>query len=360
MTMTPRERVLGLFAGREVDRMACYSGMGNVTTAGLEQFGYRFADVHKDAVKMADTAATSYRLFGFECAVVPYDLCVEAEAMGCVMNAYEDVGHLLYPTIKEKLIHEQSEMTKISIPADLTARGRIPVVCEALSLLKKDIGGEVAVGAYLLGPFTLAGQLMDLNDLFKLVFKKPNDVNIMLDILSEVIIAIAEKYREAGADYICIREMGATTDVLSPRNFKQVIKPHLEKIFRRIASPKILHICGSTNIVMTVMNECGADALSVEVKNDLARSRADIGWEPLIFGNIDAYNVLVNGKPEEVEKAVLASMEGGVDALWPSCDIWPTAPLENLRTMVDTVKKYGAEKWVRKNAGNSASGAGSR
>ncbi|MQL53411.1 methyltransferase, partial [Desulfofundulus thermobenzoicus] len=35
-------------------------------------------------------------------------------------------------------------------------------------------------------------------------------------------------------------------------------------------------------------------------------------------------------------------------AVWPSCDIWPTAPLENLRTMVETVQKYGAEKWARR------------
>lgn len=101
--LTPRERVLRLFEGKEVDRPACYSGMGNVTTAGLEQFGYKLAETHGDAGKMANAAASSYKLFGYECAVVPFDLCVEAEALGCVMNPYEEVDMLLYPTIKEKL-----------------------------------------------------------------------------------------------------------------------------------------------------------------------------------------------------------------------------------------------------------------
>ncbi|NHM26657.1 MtaA/CmuA family methyltransferase [Desulfofundulus sp. TPOSR] len=349
MSMKPRDRVLGLFEGKEVDRMACYSGMGNVTTAGLEQLGYKFAEVHTDPVKMANSAATSYKLFGYECAVVPYDMCVEAEALGCVMNTYEDVAHLLYPTIKEKLIHSPDEMTGVTIPDNIAERGRFPLVMEAISLLKKDIGDEVAIGSWFLGPFTLAGQLMDLNDLFKLVFKKPNEVNILLDRLADLIITMAARYREAGADYITIREMGAPTDVLSPRSFRQVIKPHLEKIFKNIPSPKILHICGDTNLIIGLMNECGADAISVETKNDLAKSRATIGSEPLLFGHVDGYNVLCNGTPEDVEKAVLASIEGGVDAVWPSCDIWPTAPLENLRAMVDTVKKYGSEKWARKN-----------
>ncbi|MQL53998.1 methyltransferase [Desulfofundulus thermobenzoicus] len=346
--MKPRDRVLGLFEGKEVDRMACYSGMGNVTTAGLDQLGYKFASVHVDPVKMANSAATSYKLFGYECAVVPYDMCVEAEAMGCVMNAYEDVAHLLYPTIKEKLIHSPEEMTRVTVPGNIAERGRFPLVMEAISLLKKDIGDEVAIGSWFLGPFTLAGQLMDLNDLFKLVFKKPNEVNILLDRLADLVITMAARYRQAGADYITIREMGAPTDVLSPRSFKQVIKPHLEKIFKNIDSPKILHICGDTNLIIGLMNDCGADAISVETKNDLSRTRETIGPEPLVFGQVDGYNVLCNGKPEDVEKAVLASMEGGVDAVWPSCDIWPTAPLENLRTMVETVQKYGAEKWARR------------
>ncbi|OAT82969.1 MtaA/CmuA family methyltransferase [Desulfotomaculum copahuensis] len=349
MTMSSRDRVLGLFAGREVDRMACYSGMGNITTAGLDEYGYKFPSIHRDAEKMANMAASSYRLFGYECAVVPFDMCVEAEALGCVMNAYEDVAQLLYPTIKEKIVHSVDEMDKIEIPSDLHERGRFPVVMEAITRLKNDVGKDVPVGSWFLGPFTLAGQLMDLNDLFKLCFKKPDLVNSMLDKLTEVIITMAAKYREAGADYITIREMGAPTDVLSPRSFKQVIKPHLTKIFQNIASPKILHICGDTNLIIGLMNECGADALSVETKNNLQKSRETIGHEPLLFGHVDAYNILVNGTPEDVEKAVLNSIEGGVDAVWPACDIWPTAPLENLKKMVDTVKEYGASKWARKN-----------
>ncbi|GAW91053.1 MtaA/CmuA family methyltransferase [Calderihabitans maritimus] len=348
--LTPRERVLGLLNGEDVDRIACFSGMGNVTTAGFEGLGYHFPELHGDAKKMAQAAATSYQLFGYECAVVPFDLCVEAEALGCVMNPYADVKQLLYPTIKEKIVHSEEEMTTFPIPDRVTEEGRVPVVAEAIRLLKQDLGKEVAIGTYILGPFTLAGQLMDLNDLFKLCFKKQDLVNQMLERLTDVLIAIAQEYIKAGADYICVREMGATTDVLSPRAFKAVIYPHLKKIFDNLSCPHVLHICGGTNKIMDIMKETGAGALSVEQKNDLLASREVIGPETLLFGNIDAYNVLVNGKPEDVEAAVLKSIEGTVDAVWPSCDIWPTAPIENLKTMVETVKKYGASKWARKKA----------
>ncbi|MDA8441265.1 MAG: MtaA/CmuA family methyltransferase [Peptococcaceae bacterium] len=349
-TLTPRERVLNLFAGKEVDRPACYSGMGNVTTVALEEIGCKFQELHGDAEKMAKAGASSYRLFGYESAVIPFDLCVEAEALGCAMNPYDNVEQLLYPTIKEKVIHTEEEITTFTIPDDFLERGRIDVICEAIRLLKKDVGQEIAIGTYLLGPFTLAGQLMDLNDLFKLSFKKPDKINHMLDRLADVQIAIGKKFYEAGADYITVREMGATTDILSPKAFDKVIAPHLKKVFAGLNGNKVLHICGGTNSVIKIMNNCGASALSIEFKNDMAKTRAEIGPEPLIFGQVDAYNVLVTGKVEDVVNGVLASLDAGVDAVWPGCDIWPTAPIENLKAMVETVKEYGASRWARKKA----------
>lgn len=349
LELTARDRVLNLFAGKEVDRVACFSGMGNVTVAGLNQLGYKFPQVHGDAKKMAELAATSYKMFGYECAVVPFDLCVEAEVLGCQMNAYDNVDQLLYPTIKEKAIHNEEEMVSFAVPDDLAKAGRVPVVSEAIRLLKEDIGDKVAIGTYLVAPFTLAGQLMDLNDLFKLSFKKPDLINQMLDRLADVLIKLAAIYRQAGADYICIREMGATTDILSPRSFKKVIQPHLLKIRRAIDYPNVLHICGSTNFVIPQMHECGYDAISVELKNDMAKTRADIGPDPLVFGNLDAYAILCIAGVEEVEKAVINALEAGVDAIWPGCDIWPEAKPENMKAMVETTIKYGAEKWGRKN-----------
>src|SRR5512135_2255184 len=135
--MNSRERVLKLFAGEAVDRIPCFSGMGNVTTEGLKSLGYRFAAIHLDAKMMAASAATSYKLLGIECGVVPFDLCVEAEAMGCEINVYAHSEDLLYPTIKQKLIHNEAEM-EVSFPTDVAGRGRVPLMADAIGLLKKE------------------------------------------------------------------------------------------------------------------------------------------------------------------------------------------------------------------------------
>jgi [methyl-Co(III) methanol-specific corrinoid protein]:coenzyme M methyltransferase len=338
-TMTAKQRVAKLFAGEAVDRVPCFSGMGNVTTEGLKSLGHKFAAIHLDAKMMAGAAATSYQLLGIECGVVPFDLCVEAEAMGCEINVYAHSEDLLYPTIKKKLIHNEAEL-ELQLPADIAGRGRVPLMADAIGLLKGHLGDAAPVGSYVLGPFTLAGQIMELNDLLKLSFKKPDKIARLLDQMSDVIIQVAKVYQGAGVDYLTVREMGATSDVLSPRVFKSLILPYLKKIFAQISVPSALHICGKTNDIVPFMAESGATAISVDQKNDVAESRAKLGPTALIFGNYDPYNVLVAGTPELVRATVRKCIDDGVSAVWPGCDIWPTVPPQNVKAMLDEVKSY--------------------
>ncbi|MCP4666874.1 MAG: methyltransferase, partial [Deltaproteobacteria bacterium] len=63
-----RERVLRFFRKEKIDRLPAFSGMGAITVQGLEKLGWTFPEIHVDARKMAGIAASTFRLFGFECA----------------------------------------------------------------------------------------------------------------------------------------------------------------------------------------------------------------------------------------------------------------------------------------------------
>ncbi|MEE8381780.1 MAG: uroporphyrinogen decarboxylase family protein, partial [Thermodesulfobacteriota bacterium] len=101
-SLTPRDRVLKFLNGEDVGRPPIFSGMGNVIVPVLDKYGIVFSRVHRDPELMAKAAAGMYREFGFECAVVPFDLGVEAEALGATMNYYDGVEGLLYPTMQKK------------------------------------------------------------------------------------------------------------------------------------------------------------------------------------------------------------------------------------------------------------------
>lgn len=338
--LNSRERVLRLFRKEEIDYVPVFSGMGNVTVHGIEPHGWRFPEIHLDSHKMATAAASTFQLFGFECAVVPFDMGVEAEALGCQVNYYFDQTDILYPTISQKLAEKVEELD-IQMPADLTKAGRLPIVTEAIRLLKEVVGDQVVVGAWVLGPFTLAGQVIELDDLIKKSVKRPEAVNKVLDTLEEVVVSLARIYKKAGADYLTVREMGAAENILSPRTFASVIRPHLERVLAAIESPKVLHICGETNEIIEQMAQCGADAVSVDQKNRLSESRGKVGIDTILLGNIDPYNVLVEGKPEEIDDTVKKIIASGADAVWPGCDIWPTVPRQNMEALVTATRKYG-------------------
>ncbi len=338
--LSSRERVLRLFRKEEIDRIPVFSGMGNVTIHGLEKYGWNFPEIHTDARKMAGMAASTFQIFGFECAVVPIDLGVEAEALGAGVNFYPAHTDIIYPTISRKVAEKVTDLN-IQIPSELAGAGRIPLVVQAIGHLKEEVGDQVAIGASVLGPYTLAGQLVDLGDLAKSSFKRTDMVDDILDTLAGVLIDICRIYREAGADYITVREMGAGADILNPRMFKTLITPHLTRIFNAIESPNVLHLCGDTDSIVDQMALCGADAISIEQKNHVAESRKKLGPDALIFGNIDAYQVLVLGKPADIDKAVKEAIADGVDAIWPGCDIWPTVPRENMEALMAAARKYG-------------------
>jgi len=339
-SLNPREGVLKFFRREKIDYIPLFSGMGNITIHGLEKYGWKFPEIHTDARKMASMAASSYQLFGFPCAVVPFDMGVEAEVLGSKVNYYAHASDILYPTIIEHPA-EKVEDLNVQIPTDIAKAGRIPVVREALRLLKQEVGNQVVIGAWVLGPYTLAGQLVDLSQLAKAAFKKTEMVGKVLDKLAGVLIQIIKIYRAAGADYVTVREMGAGPDILSPRMFESLVRPPLTRIFAEAESPKVLHICGDTNAIVDQMALCGADAISVEKKNNVSETRKKLGPNVLIFGELDAYGVLSQGKPDDVDKAVKEAVDRGVNAIWPGCDMWPMVPKENMEALVAAAKKYG-------------------
>ncbi len=334
MAMTQKERALNIIQGKPVDVVPAFTGFGSVIVAGLKEHDLRFAHVHLDAGEMAAAAAATVELVGTAAAIVPFDMGVAAEALGATLNTYPHSEDILYPTLRDKYVQTADD---IKMPADIASAGRVPLVCEAIKILKAKFGDEVAVGSWILGPYTLAGQSMDLNDVLKSSLKEPAKVEAILAKLSEFLIGEAKAYIAAGADYITLREMGATSDVLSPRTFRKMVRKYSEQILAEITVPKVYHICGDTNVIVEDMAQmCGT--ISVDQKNDMAASRAKIGEDIVLLGNVHPWDVFAQGTPEQVAELVCNAATAGADSVWPGCDLWPDTPVDNLRAWVNAVE----------------------
>ncbi|MGO8878397.1 MAG: uroporphyrinogen decarboxylase family protein [Desulfomonilaceae bacterium] len=336
-TMTSKERVKQFLKREPVDTMPVFSGMGMVTVQAIDKMGIRFAEVHGSADYLAGSATFSSDIFGFDSVIVPYDMCTIPEAMGRGCNPYANVEGILYPTVPSKW----ENLDAVDMDPDWASKARMPVVEEALTKLVS--AGKYAVGTWVLGPFTLGGQVIELDLLLKGIKKDSEKVHAFMKKMTTAVIAVAKRYQSIGVDYINIREMGSGTDLLSPRMWKQLIQPYLREIFEALESPKVLHICGGTDLIVEMMNDCGADALSFDQKNNLVETRKKIGNDVILLGNFDPYGTLCQKEASEVPAVIKGCIDAGVDAVWPGCDIWPDVKPENVEAWVNTVRELGKQ-----------------
>jgi len=109
-----------------------------------------------------------------------------------------------------------------------------------------------------------------------------------------------------------------------------------------------LHICGSTDPLIEMMwkivKDSGAQAVSVDMKNNIVETRKKLGNDALILGNFDVYK-LPCAEETTVEQAVEGikkNIDGLVDAVWPGCDLWPAIKEENMRAIEQTARTYKA------------------
>ena len=216
----------------------------------------------------------------------------------------------------------------------MVKHGRIPIVVEAIKLLKEDVGNEIVIGAWVPGPFTLLSLLVETMALYMTMKRKPEVIHPALDILTQVLASVGNAYHQAGADFLTIHEMGGSPGALGPRLFESIVLPHVQTLTSALPRPVVLSACGRTNGTMKLLAASGADALSVDQTNDLAASRQDVP-DVLLFGNLDPVGLISQGTPAEITEAVKGAVRSGADAVWPGCDLYLQTPLENLRALVD-------------------------
>jgi MtaA/CmuA family methyltransferase len=340
--MTSRNDILALFNKQTPDVPPLFSGLISVTEAGLKSEGLQFYETHHDAVKMARAAASTYRGSGFGSAAVPLDLCVEAEALGATVDFREEsewaefprVAGFLYDSV-EKFTAETQSLQSLS---SVEKNGRIPLVCEAIKLLKEDVGKEIAIGAWVPGPFTLLSLLVETGALYMTMKRKPDVIHPALDFLAQFLVSVGNAYHKAGADFLTIHEMGGSPGALGPRLFEPIVLPHLQTLTSALPRPVVLSACGRTNGTMKLLAASGADALSVDQINDLAASRQGVP-DVLLFGNLDPVGLISQGTPDEITEAVASVVRSRADAVWPGCDMYLQTPLENLRALVNASNK---------------------
>jgi [methyl-Co(III) methanol-specific corrinoid protein]:coenzyme M methyltransferase len=330
-----RDEILKLLNGEKISSTPAFSGLIHITAEGLASEGLSFNEIHTDAQKMARAAASTFKLTGMPSATLPLDLCAPAEALGAELRYYPD-DEFRFPQVGKVKFESTKEISEI-VNGEWEG-GRARLICDAMQLVKQDIGKGVVISGMLPGPFTLLLYVCRPKNVFIEIKKDPNSVLQALFHLSSFLSKIGHAYLNAGADFITIHEMGGSPGFIGPKPFESHILPALQKLTLRLRSgqalpcPSVLSVCGKTDSAMSLLAQSGADAVSVDQLNDLQASRAVLK-DVMLFGNIDPVGTLYQGDEGSVAEAVQRSKEAGVDAVWPGCDLVPQTSIQNIQMM---------------------------
>lgn len=171
-------------------------------------------------------------------AVSPMDLSIEAEAFGASVRFAPDE----VPAVTGQLVPDEDAAKALAVP-DL-ARGRVPVSLAAIAAEKVQIADKPLL-AGVIGPFSLAGRLMDVSEILYACVDEPETVHLVVEKAAQFVTSYIQALREAGADGVVMAEPLA--GVLSPAMMEEFSCGAVQAVIsavQRADFPVVYHNCG--------------------------------------------------------------------------------------------------------------------
>ena len=365
--MNARERTRRALKGETTDRPPlAYLYFGGARHV-LGRMGTRMRAAYGDADRIAEAQVIAAELFGHDTAMVPWGcLTIEAEALGCGLEAEDDY----YPQVSKRPLEGNRDLALLAEP-DPSRSGRMPLMIEALTRLRRRAGDDLFISAMVVSPFLVAAELRGMVGLLSDFIADPPFVEALLDRVTEGTGRYVEAILATGAcDAILFENAGACRELMGPHHLARYVMPYQRRLLAaaRRAAPDVLlieHNCSKTPYFREIL-DLDVDAVSF-AHGDVRSIKEERGWDchtahtvtnacldrfclrppagragPIAWvGNVDNTRIMMEAGPEEVyreARACIDSAAGSPFVLSTSCEIPFKAPLDNIRALARAVQ----------------------
>ncbi len=302
-----------------------------MNTIALRLTGYELYEVYESAEKQLKAAKVMDEVFDADF-VYPLDDGVVLQDTIEFLSNESNYDFKYSPDNKVKNI---DDLLTLKVP-DPYKDGRMPISLRSLKLIADNFEKPLAIS--IVGPFTLAAELVDIADVARGVIRNPEFINRLLEYTTEVVLNYTVAAAKQGARLICISE--PTAIIISPKKFEELVAPRLRRIFSELDDDvwKTIHICGNTNRFLEPMLNCGAEGLSLDQVMNLPEVARKVPEDVVLFGNLDPIYTLAKLRPEEIEEKtleLLKDMNSFPNFIFSyGCDCLPDTPIENLKASI--------------------------
>ncbi len=298
---------------------------------------YSFLELVRTPDLAAEVTLQPIRRFGFDAAIIFSDILVIPEAMGLPYH-FRDTGGV----VMEGRINDAADVDRL-VPG--RAAERLRYVADALRLVRRELGGRTALIGFAGSPWTLANFMIEGGSSreFRRAHAMFRDARAVYDRLAERLVAATLDYLnlqvEAGAEVVQLFD--TLGGLLPAEDFEAASGRWLTEIVRglRRRVPVIVFSKGARSGLPALVST-GADVLGFDGSADLGAVREALPASVGIQGNLEP--AVLESTPAEVRREtirILGLMRGRAGHIFNlGHGVPPTAPLENLAVLVETVR----------------------
>ncbi len=270
------------------------------------------------------------------------DLSLEAEAFGSKISVSDDE----VPTVIGAIVTTPEEADSLQIP-DVRA-ARCGVYIDAIKKATELITDR-PVFAGVIGPFSLAGRLMDVSEAMINCYTEPDMVHTTLNKVTQFLINYINEYKKAGANGIVMAEPLA--GMLSPALADEFSSVYVKKIADAVKSDDFLfiyHNCGDNTILMIdSILSTESDAYHFGDSIDMSEMLTYIPSDTIAMGNVSPSAQFKGGTPEsisaETKKIMSQCCKYPNFVISSGCDIPPSSSWDNIDSFFTAVDEFYGE-----------------
>ena len=325
---------------------------------------YTFVQLVQNPELAAEVTLQPVRRFGFDAAILFSDILVIPEAMGQTYSFKETGG-----VIMDFAVTTKADIDKLSVDSVVE---KLSYVDKALRILRKELGDQTALIGFSGSPWTLATFMMEGASVPKYsralqLFRE--DKKTYYALAEKLTAAVTEylkmqiaagidalqifdshgghlapsEFQEASGRWIkdIITTLGAPVGVQASACSEDTLKRELQRAEPVLGAPPVIVFSLGTHGNWPELVNSGANIIGIDWQTSLVEARKIIPSHIALQGNLSPV-LLADSTPEIVAtetRKVLEAMHGRPGHIFNlGHGLTPTAKLENIAALVETVK----------------------
>ena len=302
--------------------------------------GIALGDYVQDGDLLARCQIQALERYDYDAVFALMDVNVETEAVGSnlIYRANQ------YPDVKSYAFSGDATVESLSVP-DPHETARMPELLKAVRLLRQAVGDDVLVVGCVLGPMTLATQLLGIETALYLAIDEPEQFADLMNFATEVVIRFGVAQIEAGAHLPIVFDPSSSPAVIPRQFYREFVLPRLKRLFAAFkqtgAIANWLHIAGPTESILSSYPQAGVDIANFDYSVNPLEAQQAIP-QTCLNGNIKSLS-FIEKTPEAIAEESSGLLDWFADRggfiLSSGCEIPPESKPENVAAMVLATRK---------------------